>query len=297
MKNIVLALLLIPLIVSCDGRSTLSDVELTDETLISPEIQLKVVSDESTRKKHSLEVVLRDKQNNGIELKKGEVRLNGTLLSVGNGNNDFGSIPTYSLDHFKVNENNRYNIEITLADDQTYSCKVVSPKYLIEDIKVNQYHNYKNDMKIGLPFRHSPGVTYELYLENEKSNDRVSIDIDNGDVKQGYVILPSFKIKKIIDGERVDGKLTLIATKAGKVQSNFNGGSIQVIQEIHKQITFDLNTEDLSFEENDNSIEDYDPEKPEDNTNKFNWWVVILTLFGGGFIGFFISKMFKNKQD
>ena len=67
---------------SCKENSPLSDVELNNPGLVSPEITLSKHKNELGITNTSLKVYLNDKNNNSINLLKGSIELNNQPLGV-----------------------------------------------------------------------------------------------------------------------------------------------------------------------------------------------------------------------
>ena len=99
MKKIILFLVAPMLIFGCKENSPLSDVELNNPALISPEITLSKHENELGRTNTELIVYLNDKNNNSIDLLKGGVKLNKKSLGV---HTEVGGAPYYSLDNVEV---------------------------------------------------------------------------------------------------------------------------------------------------------------------------------------------------
>ena len=120
--KVFIPLLILFILVGCKERSPLSDVEISDPGLISPEITLTQSISESGRIETKLIVFLNDDNNNSIDLLKGGVSLNGTPLGVRTGSFGEGDAPYYSLDGIQLLPKTKYSFQITLADDKSYSC-------------------------------------------------------------------------------------------------------------------------------------------------------------------------------
>jgi len=70
------SLIVVPiLLLGCKENSALSDVELSDPKLISPEITITKTLNNRGREQTELVVFLNDKNNNSIDLLKGGVHL------------------------------------------------------------------------------------------------------------------------------------------------------------------------------------------------------------------------------
>lgn len=283
-------------LLGCKGNSALSDVEVTDPGLISPEIVLSEHVNENGRKNTNLVVFLNDKNNDGINLLKGGVTLNNTPLSV---QTEMGGAPYYTLGNVKIIPNTKYSFMVTLADDQSYPCVVTSPKGSISGLSVPEYHNMNKPLKITWnKFRPDQGSDVRLTISCDEAQE-TEVTLSSQDARNGHYTFSSGTLRSINEGERSDCIVTLTSSVSGKVDPKFNGGSVQIVHSVSKQVTLDKGDSAMGSE-NDEGVENYQhegdqKEKNDEGASGYSWWKIILMLLGGGAIGFGISHWARKK--
>ena len=245
MKKNFLLLLAPTLIFGCKENSPLSDVELNNPALISPKITLTKHENELGRTNTELVVYLNDKNNNSIDLLKGSVSLNNKPLGV---HTEVGGAPYYSLDHIELVPKRKYEFQIKLADDKIYPCTINSPEIALEDISVPEYHNMSSELVVSWGNLNEAKTDYYLELGNEDRTQEIRLS--SIQTKVGSYAIPSDVLALLTNGQRGDVLITLRSVTSGKIDPKFNGGSIQIIESVCKQVTLGL--EDSSMEENKN---------------------------------------------
>ena len=251
MKKIILLLLAPALMFGCKENSPLSDVELNNPSLISPEITLTKHKNELGRTNTELVIYLNDKNNNSIDLLKGSVSLNNKRLGV---HSEVGGAPYYSLDHIELVPKRKYEIQIKLADEKTYPCTICSPEVALGDLSVPEYHNMSSALVVRWEKLNESGTDYYLELGNEDRTEEIKLS--SIQTKVGSYAIPSDVLALLTNGQRGDVLITLRSVTLGKIDPKFNGGSIQIIESVCKQVTLGL--EDSSMGE-DKNYEAYDP--------------------------------------
>jgi len=240
MKKIILLLLAPALMFGCKENSPLSDVELNNPALISPEITLTKHENELGRTNTELVVYLNDKNNNSIDLLKGSVLLNDKPLGV---RTEIGGAPYYSLDNIELVNKRKYVFEISLADNKAYTCTINSPEKPIGQFNVADYHNVGTPLVVSWDRLNANGSIYYLEIRNEDRTEE--IELSSIQTKVGSYAIPSDVLALINNGQRSDVFITLKSVTSGKVDPRFNGGSIQIVESICKQVT--LGYEDSSM--------------------------------------------------
>ena len=293
------ALIVAPFIFfGCKENSALSDVELSDPNLISPEITITKTLNERGREQTELVVFLNDKNNNSIDLLKGGVKLNNEKLGI---QTEWGGAPYYTLNNLELYANTNYTFDVTLANENSYKCSVASPSGLINSFVVPEYHNINKDVNISWgKLNSSPSTGYSLEIENgETFNETISLSPSI--IKNGGYVLSSRVLNQFCEGSRGDFTITLKSTTNGKVDHRFDGGTIKIIEIINRQITLDVGDADVAAFNNEGA-EDYkngEVSKTKKETSRFSWLNFALTGAGGLLFGFllfsFINKR-KNKN-
>jgi hypothetical protein len=244
MKKIIVLLSAPFLIIGCKENSALSDVELTNPKLISPEIILSKHVNEFGRDETGLVVYLNDKNNNSIDLLKGGVDLNKTPLGV---HGEMGGAPYYTLSNIELIPKRKYAFNIRLADDKSYPCFVNSPDRALTGLNVPEYHNINEPLMISWDKINPKNSQYSLEIKNNVASRHYSL---RPSIVQGGKHIISANVLNELCGEgRTDLVLTLSSVTMGKTDPRFNGGSIKIKESISKQITLDIGNEPMGEQE------------------------------------------------
>lgn len=295
--NKFIALIIAPvLLFGCKENSALSDVELSDPKLISPEITITKTINKRGREQTDLVVFLNDKNNNSIDLLKGGVKMNNEALGI---QTEWGGAPYYTLNNMELYANTNYNFVVTLANDNNYKCSVSSPGGLINSFSVPEYHNINNDLNVSWGKLNSSAYTsYSIEITNEDTFSK-EINLNSSSIKNGGYVISSRLLKQLSEGQRGDFIITLKASTKGKVDHRFDGGSIKIIQLIHRQVTLGFGEADGPVF-NDENIEPYQNKKEQKRnkeTGDFGWLKFILTGAGGLLFGFLLFYFMNNRKN
>jgi hypothetical protein len=284
------------LLFGCKENSALSDVELSDPKLISPEITITKTVNKRGREQTSLVVFLNDKNNNSIDLLKGGVKMNNEALGI---QTEWGGAPYYTLNNMELYANTNYNFVVTLANDNNYKCSVASPGDLINSFLVPEYHNINNDLNVSWGKLNSSAYTsYSLEITNEDTFSK-EINLSQSILNNGGFVISSRLLKQLSEGKRSDFIITLKASTKGKVDHRFDGGSIKIKQLVHRQVTLDFGEADVPVF-NDENIEPYQNKKEQNRkkeTGDFGWLKFILTGAGGLLFGFLLFYFMNNRKN
>ena len=284
------------LLFGCKENSALSDVELSDPKLISPEITITKTINKRGREQTDLVVFLNDKNNNSIDLLKGGVKLNNEALGI---QTEWGGAPYYTLNNLKLNANSNYNFVVALANDNNYKCSVTSPGGLINSFSVPEYHNINNDLNVSWGKLNSSAFTsYSLEITNEDTFSK-EINLSQSILNNGGFVISSRLLKQLSEGKRSDFIITLKASTKGKVDHRFDGGSIKIKQLVHRQVTLDFGEADVPVF-NDENIQQYQNSNKQKHTKEnagFGWLKLVLTGIGGGLLGFLLFYFISNRKN
>jgi len=240
MKKIIVLLVAPIMLFGCKENSALSDVELTNPKLISPEIILSKHENERGRSNTSLVVYLNDKNNNSIDLLKGGVDLNNTPLGV---QAEMCGAPYYTLGNIELVPKRKYIFNIRLADDRVYPCSIYSPEKTLEKMNVPEYHNMDSPLVVSWSNRNEDNTHYSLEIRNETLWEE--IELSHQQAQKGKYVIPADLLYYINNEQNGDISVTLKSCTYGRVDPKFNGGSIKIMESICKQITLGKGDEPL----------------------------------------------------
>ncbi len=207
MKNYLYLIISTILLSNCS--SPLSDIAISDPSVIYPNIKLSI-SNTDYGVNSSTNITLSDKNGAFIELKEGEVTINDAPTTY--------SMTTYS-NNASLEEATDYEINITLADSASYLCTVTMPstfkkvKYPSkikqgENIEVKWKNNYVGISKVVFEIKDSSSNWISVFEKDITDNEIILKDID----------YPNYSIS--------EGKLKLSRHLKGKLADGFGGGGI-----------------------------------------------------------------------
>ena len=232
MKKLILLTFASLLFVGCKENSPLSDVELINPALISPEITLLKHENELGITNTSVKVYLNDKNNNSIDLLKGGVLLNNTPLGV---HTEFGGAPYYAIDNIKLVPERKYLFDIKMANDKAYPCSINSTERALDKLDVPDYHNRHSPLVLSLGKLNKNGAKYTLEIRSDDGLKQ--IQLNSSEIEGGMCIVPPRLLSFLHRDKQNDVLITLMSTTSGNVDPRFNGGSIKIVESISKQVT------------------------------------------------------------
>ena len=232
MKNIVILTFALLLFVGCKENSPLSDVELINPALISPEITLSKHENELGRTYTSVKVYLNDKNNNSIDLLKGGVKLNNTPLGV---HTEFGGAPYYSLENIELLPKRKYLFNIKMANDKAYPCSINSPEKNLGELNVPDYHNRNTPLVLNFGKLNRKGTEYVLEIRSDEGLEEILLS--SFEIGASRCVIPPQFFSFMRTEKQNDVLITLTSITSGKVDPQFNGGSIKIVESISRQVT------------------------------------------------------------
>lgn len=228
------------LLFGCKENSPLSDVELNDPKLISPEITITKTLNHRGKEQTELVVFLNDKNNNSIDLLKGGVLINNRPLGV----SFDGEAPYYGTSIINLITEKEYSVKIKLADDKSYPCIVKSPKKLLGPLNLDEYHNMTKPLVVYWDYNNNPNTKYLLEIEHETQE---TLELSPIEARMGFYSFSTQFLEKVTEGKGGDILITLKAVTSGVVSPKFDGGSIQIVESACHQVTLGSVDVDVSF--------------------------------------------------
>ena len=285
----------------CKENSPLSDVELSDPELISPEITITKTLNERGREQTDLVVFLNDKNNNSIDLLKGGVLINNRPLSV----SFDGEAPYYGTSIINLITEKEYSVKIKLADNESYPCIVKSPKKLLGSLNLDEYHNMTKPLVVYWDYNDNPNTKYFLEVRHENQTQEELLELSPIEARMGFHSFSPQFLEKVTEGKGGDILVTLKAVTSGVVSAKFNGGSIQIVESTCRQVTLGSVDADVSFfnkKENEEGQHKLTPKKPKEEAKKtkevsgFGWLKFVLFGAGGLLFGFILFSLINKKK-
>ena len=213
--------------IGCIEDSPLSEISLTDPSIIEPHIFLSRSIDLNNIFTHEIEVWIFDKNNNTVEILDGGISVNGLDLLV-----KYASItnaPYYSDNgEIDILLDSLYSVSIMLSDGEKYYASVRIQDNDLNLFNVPETHNHLQDLPVSwqeidenIPMSISMG-----YYFGNSSKDGMGfkqIDIPEENLPLGYYDIPSAYLSDPEDIYHVS--LTLTSRKNGTIDNEFKSGS------------------------------------------------------------------------
>ncbi|MBN1951138.1 MAG: hypothetical protein JW801_08035 [Bacteroidales bacterium] len=225
-------------------NSPLSDIKLTDPSVLAPSIRLVQHIDEDGRESGSIEVWLYDKNGNTVELKDGGVRVNGKDMKVRQV--QFTEAPYYSADRIirDLEPGTTYDFEIILADGKAYKASIKTPEEKLDLLRVPDRHNRNEDMVIsweGIHGYDEMTVKLACYYDRDESQGIKTEDLN---IPARFVTQGEFTIGRenfrLNEGEIYKAKVTVSGVQSGEIDKQFAPGSeISCRYSIEQEIKLD----------------------------------------------------------
>lgn len=210
----------------CVQESVLSDVEITDPSVIRPEITFSR-SKEGGSITQYIYAWINDKNNSPVELKNGGVSINGKAMAVKN----LMGLPYYSgLDAVSdIRPGYTYNIAIKLNSDKTYDASIKVQEKDLATLTLPLSHNRTEDMNISWteidPNRELKLEILNFYKkDNQELSETFSMYIPQQNLTTGKFSIPSSYFQSTQNVYK--SKITLSSKVNGTIYSGFRAGSI-----------------------------------------------------------------------
>lgn len=240
MKNYYFLLSLIIFLASCAHKSALSDVDLEDPSLVSVDVIFEHCQKENGKLEEKIEVRIKDKNGDYVEVKNGSVKINDVALEVTEGS--FSNLPIYKVatNTLTVQPDKTYKIVIQMSDGEEYTTTYKTQFKEITFRNLPTKHNERNPLDVKWE---GGDKECNLYLKTTKVVDLVEggsrfeddehpIDYPEEDE---YRIIPDFFHYE--DGVVEDLQISLESVKNGQFHPKFRSESqIESIFRVEKNI-------------------------------------------------------------
>ena len=216
------------LLFSCAGcvqESVLSDVEITDPSVIRPEITFSRSKSGSSTTQF-IYAWINDKNNNPLELKNGGVLLNGKSMPV----KTLLGLPYYSgLDVVSdIRPGYTYNIAIKLNSEKTYEASIKIQEKDLATLTLPLSHNRSENMEMSWT-EIDPGRELKLEIlnfykkDNSELTEAFSMYIPQQNLASGNFTIPSAYFQSTQNITKT--QITLTSTITGTIYQGFEAGS------------------------------------------------------------------------
>jgi hypothetical protein len=228
-----LALVTTLLFSNCE--SALSDIEITDPSVLQPHfvVEHSLLNDGSMVS--ALSATILDKNLASVEIKNGQVKVNGQTMAIA----EILNISTYHIPSATVNLNTDYTFEVVLANGGSYGGTIKSQAKKFTSVTVPATASASNDLTISWqdiyvhdaliismnltsPAGTVPGPTFELTTAQMQAGTFVI-------PKSAFASTPGI----------TSAMITLTGAKYGTIDAKFRTGSSTISRmRIEKKVTF-----------------------------------------------------------
>lgn len=216
-------------------ESALSDIEITDpEVLVTNFVVDRTLQDNGTIVS-SLHASIFDKNLASVELKNGQVKVNGQKMSVA----EILNISTYHIPSATVNLNTEYIFEVILANGQSYSGTVTTQAKTFTSVTVPASSSVNNDLTISWQdvYVHD-ALTISVNLTSPAGTvPGPTFTLTPAQMEAGSFVIPksNFATPQGI----TSATITLSGAKYGTIDSKFRSGSGTISRmRVEKKVTF-----------------------------------------------------------
>jgi hypothetical protein len=213
---------LITFILGCTQDSALSDVELSDPSLIFPEIKF-IQEREGGDVSHKVVVWILDKNRDSVEILDGGVRVGDTKMSLKE--DVITKAPYYQLNQ-EVDLGVDYTVSVVLSDGEEYDSNITIQDTDLDVLNVPATHKRTEDMVITWDSIDSGEMEliYTYFYSNEQSsgNGVKKINIPNSAVNQKSYVLEAAYFQNPVG--IYEAKIKIGSEKSGIVCNDFRSG-------------------------------------------------------------------------
>tara|TARA_B100000315_G_scaffold120298_1_gene110198 strand:+ start:8994 stop:9713 length:720 start_codon:yes stop_codon:yes gene_type:complete len=209
-------------LLSCD--SPLSDVEITDPSLIQPVAVISKTTDENGSVTKETIVTIYDKNLSTVELINGSVLINNVELDFV----DYAFSGIYELDIPEFGLNQEYNLKIILSDGGAYVGTVTSQSIDLTDVNIPETHNKNEDLTISwgsCDVSSQLSITYNCNEDGSSSFGTIVDNISTEDKNEGEYIISSSDLPG--NDSCIESTIfSVVSVTEGTIDDSFRSGSI-----------------------------------------------------------------------
>lgn len=219
---------------NCD--SALSDVEVTDPAVLQTHFVVERALLDNGTVLSALQATILDKNLGSVELKNGQIKVNGQKMSVA----EILNISTYHIPAATVNLNTEYTFEMVLANGQTHSGTVTTPPKTFTSVTVPSNSSVDSDLTISWQDTYVyDDLIISLSLTSPAGTvPGTTFTLTPAEMEAGSFVIPKSSLATP-DGI-TSVTVTLTGVKYGTIDSKFRGGSGTISRmRVEKTVTFD----------------------------------------------------------
>lgn len=228
MKILKALFLLFPVLTMNCFDSALSDVRLTDPSVICLKADMSQIKSINGSTSQSIQVILEDKNHNDIELKDGKVLVNNVEMDLEHSLLGGGPYYVMTSNQVKTTIDSLFTFTIVLADSHKYNSTIRTQKKDLNFLILPESHNKTDSLKIKFGLFDSESfktIAITKTLKGDSLNDIFySHSYDSRTltfVDTGYIVLAPSYFEPNLD--HIDIKIT--SEKSGTPNASLRNGS------------------------------------------------------------------------
>lgn len=202
-------------------ESALSDIDITDPGVLITNFSVDRAMQDDGTILSSLSATILDKNLGSVELKNGQVKVNGEQMSP----TELLNITTYRLPGATVNVNTDYTFQVVLSNGQSYSGTVTTPEKTFTALTVPSSSTADSD----LPISWRDAYVYDNFIINLNLTSASGIvegptfNLTPEQMEAGSYVIPKSSFSVVEGITSVTVRLT--GVKYGTIDPKFRTGS------------------------------------------------------------------------
>jgi hypothetical protein len=218
---------------NCD--SALSDIEITDPSVLQTHFAVERALLDNGTVLSSLQATILDKNLASVELKNGQVKVNGQKMSIA----EILNISTYHIPSATVNLNTDYDFEVVLANGQSYSGTVTTQEKTFTAVTVPQNSSVNSDLTISWQdvYAHDHLIISVNLTSPAGTVPGPTFTLTPAQMQAGTFVIPKSNFATPAGITSV--MITLTGARYGTIDSKFRSGSVTISRmRVEKKVTF-----------------------------------------------------------
>jgi hypothetical protein len=217
----------------CD--SALSDVEVTDPSVLQTHFVVERALLEDGTVLSSLHATILDKNLASVELKNGQVKVNGQPMSI----TEILNISTYYIPSATVNLNTAYDFEVVLPNGHSHTGKVTTQPKTFTAVTVPSSSSVNSDLTVSWQdvYVHDDLIISLNFTTPSATVPGPTFTLTAAQMQAGSFVIPKSNFASPAEIKSVT--LTLTGARYGTIDSKFRSGSGTISRmRVEKKVTF-----------------------------------------------------------
>jgi hypothetical protein len=216
-------------------ESPLSDIEITDPSVLQPHFVVERSLLENGTVLNALQTTILDKNLASVQLKNGHVKVNGQNMTV----TEILNISTYHIPSASVDLNSDYNFEVVLANGESYTGSVTTQPKTFTSVTVPANASIDNDLTMSWQdvYVHDDLVISLNLTSPAGTVPGATFELTDAQMQAGTFTIP--KSNFATPAGITSATITLTGARYGTIDSKFRSGSVTISRmRVEKKVTF-----------------------------------------------------------